>query len=86
LLVIIYTIAAIFSLGAILLHYVDALWMEGAVFVALLATVAVTLFRLGYVVTMWNSHSIVWLRQRVFAPEGLTPGPSPSSGEGSRRD
>jgi UDP-GlcNAc:undecaprenyl-phosphate GlcNAc-1-phosphate transferase len=70
LLVIVYTIAAIFSLGAILLHYVDALWMEGAVFIALLATVAVTLFRLGYVVTMWNSQSIVWLRQRVFAPEG----------------
>ena len=69
LLVIIYVIAGVFSLGAILLHYVDALWMEGAVFATLLATVGVTLFRLGYVVTMWNSHSIVWLRQRVFAPE-----------------
>jgi hypothetical protein len=52
------------------MHYVDALWMEGAVFVALLATVGITLFRLGYIVTLWNSHSIVWLRQRVFAPEG----------------
>jgi UDP-GlcNAc:undecaprenyl-phosphate GlcNAc-1-phosphate transferase len=70
LLVIIYGIAAVFSLGAILMHYVDALWMEGAVFLALMATVGVTLFRLGYIVTLWNSHSIVWLRQRVFAPEG----------------
>jgi UDP-GlcNAc:undecaprenyl-phosphate GlcNAc-1-phosphate transferase len=70
LLAIIYAIAAVFSLGAILLHYVDALWMEGAVFATLIATVGVTLFRLGYIVTLWNSHSIVWLRQRVFAPEG----------------
>jgi hypothetical protein len=44
--------------------------MEGAVFLALMATVGVTLFRLGYIVTLWNSNSIVWLRQRVFAPEG----------------
>jgi hypothetical protein len=29
----------------------------------------VTLLRLGYVVTLWNSHGVVWLRQRVFAPE-----------------
>ena len=70
LLAIIYTIAALFSVGAILLHYVDAFWMEGTVFAALIALVALTLFRLGYVVTLWNSHSIVWLRQRVFAPEG----------------
>jgi hypothetical protein len=70
LLAIIYTIAALFALGAILLHYVDALWMEGAVFASLLALVGLTLFRLGYVVTLWNSHSIVWLRQRVFAPVG----------------
>jgi UDP-GlcNAc:undecaprenyl-phosphate GlcNAc-1-phosphate transferase len=70
LLAIIYSIAALFALGAILLHYVDAFWMEGAVFVSLLALVGLTLFRLGYVVTLWNSHSIVWLRQRVFAPEG----------------
>jgi UDP-GlcNAc:undecaprenyl-phosphate GlcNAc-1-phosphate transferase len=70
LLVITWGIAAVFSVGAILLHYVDAFWMEGAVFAALIATVGVTLFRLGYIVTLWNSHSVVWLRQRVFAPDG----------------
>ena len=32
-------------------------------------TVTLTLLKLGYVVTLWNSHSIVWLRQRVFAPQ-----------------
>jgi UDP-GlcNAc:undecaprenyl-phosphate GlcNAc-1-phosphate transferase len=85
LLVIIYGIAAVFSLGAILLHYVDAVWMEGAVFAALLATVGITLFRLGYIVTLWNSHSVVWLRQRVFAPD-LTAGSSPSGGEPGRRE
>jgi hypothetical protein len=39
------------------------------VFVAMLSTVAVTLLRLGYIVTIWNSHSIVWIRQRLVAVE-----------------
>jgi hypothetical protein len=34
-----------------------------------LAIIGVVVLRLGYVLTLWNSHSIVWLRQRVFAPE-----------------
>ena len=37
--------------------------------VALVALVGGILLKLGYVVTLWNSQSIVWLRQRVFAPE-----------------
>jgi len=69
LLVITYALAAIFSGGAILLHYLDSNVLEAAVFVAMIATVALILHRLGYIVTLWNSHSIVWLRQRVFAPE-----------------
>lgn len=68
LLVVIYSLAALFSLGAILLHYVDSVWVEGAVFISLLAAVATMLLRLGYVVTIWNSASIVWLRQRFVAP------------------
>lgn len=68
LLAIIYTLAAIFSTGAIMLHYIDSTWVEAAVFLTLIATVATILLRLGYVVTMWNSHSVVWLRQRIFAP------------------
>jgi len=68
-LVIIYGLAAIFSTGAILLHYLGNTMLEAAVFVGLIGTVTLTLLKLGYVVTLWNSHSIVWLRQRVFAPE-----------------
>jgi UDP-GlcNAc:undecaprenyl-phosphate GlcNAc-1-phosphate transferase len=67
-LVIIYGLAMIFSTGAILLHYVGNTMIEVVVLVGLVGTVALTLFRLGYVVTLWNSHGIVWLRQRVFAP------------------
>ncbi len=67
-LAVIYALAALFSGGAILLHYVDSIWVEGAVFIALIIAVATTLLRLGYVVTIWNSHSVVWLRQRIFSP------------------
>lgn len=69
LLVIIYALAALFSLGAIALHYVDSAWMEAFVVAALIATVSAVLLRLGYVLTLWNSHGIVWMRQRVFSPE-----------------
>jgi len=68
LLVIIYALAAVFSTGAIVVHYIDNTPLQGAVFVATVAVVAATLMRLGYVVTLWNSHSIVWLRQHVFQP------------------
>ena len=66
--VVIYGIAALFSLGAILIHWVDHTWMEAAVLVAVVAIVGAIMLRLGYVITMWNSQSVVWLRQRVFAP------------------
>jgi UDP-GlcNAc:undecaprenyl-phosphate GlcNAc-1-phosphate transferase len=69
LLFIIYGICAIFSLGAILIHWVDETWMEAAVLAAIIGVISLVLLRLGYIVTMWNSRSIVWLRQRVFAPE-----------------
>lgn len=78
LLAIIYSFAAMFSLGAILLHYVDSTYLEAAVFVGLVALVGGILFKLGYLVTVWNSQSIVWLRQRVFAPE-------PQSAPGDRQ-
>jgi UDP-GlcNAc:undecaprenyl-phosphate GlcNAc-1-phosphate transferase len=68
-LVVVYGLSALFSVGAILLHYIDETWMELAVMAALVITVATTLLKLGYIVTLWNSRSIVWLRQRVFAPE-----------------
>jgi len=73
-LVIIYGLGAMFSTGAILLHYIGNTLLEGVVFAVLIGIVTLTLLKLGYVVTIWNSHSIVWLRQRVFAPE-QTPAP-----------
>jgi len=68
-LVVIYGLAAIFSTGAILLHYLANTLIEGIVFATVIATVSLVLLKLGYVVTIWNSRSIVWLRQRVFAPD-----------------
>jgi UDP-GlcNAc:undecaprenyl-phosphate GlcNAc-1-phosphate transferase len=68
LLVITWGLATLFSGAAILLHYVHNFWVEGLVFAALIATVTLTLLRLGYLLTLWNSHSVVWVRQRVFAP------------------
>ena len=71
-LVVIWGIAALFALGAILIHWVDQTWMEMAVLLAVMAIVGAVVLRLGYVVTLWNSHSVVWLRQRVFAPTSST--------------
>jgi UDP-GlcNAc:undecaprenyl-phosphate GlcNAc-1-phosphate transferase len=68
-LVVIYGIAALFSVGAILIHWVDETWMEAAVLLAVVAIIGGVMLRLGYLITLWNSHTIVWLRQRVFAPE-----------------
>ncbi|MEX2246425.1 MAG: MraY family glycosyltransferase [Dehalococcoidia bacterium] len=69
LLVVIYGLAVLFSAAAILLHYVETFWIEAMVFAALIVAVGGTLLRLGYVLTLWNSSSVVWLRQRVFAPD-----------------
>ena len=74
LLVVLWGIAGLFALGAILIHWVDETWMEMAVLASVLAIVSAVMLRLGYVVTLWNSHTIVWLRQRVFAPEEGTGG------------
>ncbi len=67
-LVVIYGLAALFSVGAILLHYFDETWMEASVLAALAVIIGITLLKLGYILTLWNSRSIVWLRQRFFAP------------------
>ena len=60
--------AVLFSLGAILLHYITSPYVEAAVLVALVATVSGVLLKLGYVVTIWNSRSVVWIRQHIVAP------------------
>jgi UDP-GlcNAc:undecaprenyl-phosphate GlcNAc-1-phosphate transferase len=68
-LVVIWGIAALFSVGSILIHWVDETWMEATVLAAVLAIVSAVVLRLGYLITIWNSRSVVWLRQRVFAPQ-----------------
>jgi UDP-GlcNAc:undecaprenyl-phosphate GlcNAc-1-phosphate transferase len=74
LLVIIYGFAAVLSLGAITLHYVSSTLVEAAVLVGLVVAIGGTLLKLGYIVTIWNSHSVVWLRQRLIAVEGRRAG------------
>jgi len=71
-LVVVYSLAALFSVSAIVIHYISNTWFQSAVFLALVVLVSGTLLRLGYIVTLWNSRSIVWLRQRVFAPESAS--------------
>jgi UDP-GlcNAc:undecaprenyl-phosphate GlcNAc-1-phosphate transferase len=65
LVLVIYSVAALFAAGAISLHYVHVFPLEVAVLVGTLLLVMVILTRLGYVLTLWNSASIVWLRRRL---------------------
>lgn len=68
-LVVTYSLAVTFSVGAIVIHYAGSTWIQAGIFAGLVTIVALGLLRLGYIVTLWNSRSVVWLRQRVFAPE-----------------
>jgi hypothetical protein len=75
-LVVLYGISVFLSGAAILLHYVDHLAVEAAVFVALVALVGLILAKLGYLVSLWNSYSLVWLRRRLAPnawPASVTP-------------
>lgn len=68
-LAVLYGLTALFSAGAILLHYVDNFLAEMAVFGALIFLVGGILTRLGYAVSLWNSHRLLWLRRRLVAVE-----------------
>jgi UDP-GlcNAc:undecaprenyl-phosphate/decaprenyl-phosphate GlcNAc-1-phosphate transferase len=76
LLVIIFGFAAMFSTAALLLHYIDTVWMELLVLATLVTSITAMLLRLGYIVTIWNSHSVVWLRQRISPPSAPPDGAS----------
>ena len=76
LLLVIYGLSALFAGGALLLHYVHIFPLEVAVLVGLAAIVSTLLMRLGYVLLLWNSASVVWIRQRVRGLEE-----SPAHGE-----
>jgi len=65
LLMVIYTVSALFAGAAMLLHYVHVFALEGAVLLGTLLLIAAILARLGYVLSLWNSASIVWLRRRL---------------------
>jgi UDP-GlcNAc:undecaprenyl-phosphate GlcNAc-1-phosphate transferase len=65
LLVVVYGISVALSGAAILLHHVDIFALELVVLVGFACLVAVLLARLGYLLTIWNSQMVVWLRQRV---------------------
>jgi UDP-GlcNAc:undecaprenyl-phosphate GlcNAc-1-phosphate transferase len=64
-LAVLYGLSVLFSGAAILLHYVDYFPMELATLGALLALVAAILTKLGYAVSLWNSHGVVWLRSKT---------------------
>ena len=71
LLVVIYGVSSAFAGGALLLHHVRVFPMELAVLGGMIAVVVVLLTRLGYVLSLWNSASVVWLRERLRPPEPL---------------
>ncbi|MGD0765403.1 MAG: hypothetical protein ABR978_03785, partial [Dehalococcoidia bacterium] len=77
LLMVVYGVSLLLSGAAILLHGVDVLWVHVAVLVGFAVVVVILLTKLGYVVTLWNSQGIVWLRRRlmfVVSPRPLNPG------------
>ena len=77
---VVYTISMALSGAAILIHHVDIFALELAVLLAFAGFVAVLLAKLGYLVTLWNSHGIVWLRRRLTflpPPKPLDPGSNP---------
>lgn len=65
LLLVVYTVSALFAAGAILLHYVHVFALELAVLGGTLLLIGVILTKLGYVLSLWNSASVVWLRRRL---------------------
>jgi UDP-GlcNAc:undecaprenyl-phosphate GlcNAc-1-phosphate transferase len=69
LLVVIYGVSFAFAGGALLLHHVRVFPLELGVLVGMIAIVVVLLTRLGYLLSLWNSASLVWLRQRLRPPD-----------------
>ena len=65
LLVVIYTVSALFAGAAMLLHYVHVFALEAAVLAGTVIVIGVILTKLGYVLSLWNSASILWLRRRL---------------------
>ena len=85
-LAVLYGLSVLFSGAAILLHYVDYFPLELALLGALVVLVGAILTKLGYAVSLWNSHGVVWLRRKApfLEPSALEVTPSPpSDGDGA---
>ena len=83
LLVVVYTISMTLSGAAILIHNVETFALQVVVLLGFAGFVGILLARLGYLITLWNSRGIVWLRQRVAfmpPPKPLDPGSGPRDG------
>ena len=71
LLIVIYGISMLFSGAAIVMHGLEIFVVELGILLGFAAVLTLVLAKLGYLVTLWNSHSIVWLRRRLtFQSEG----------------
>ena len=71
LLIVVYAISLLFSVGAIAMHGIEIFAVEASILLGFAAVLTLVLAKLGYLVTLWNSHSIVWLRRRLtLASEG----------------
>ncbi len=80
LLVVIYAMSMLFAGAAIAMHGIDVFAVEAAILIGFAAVLTLVLARLGYLVTLWNSHSVIWLRQRVFT--GPKPADTGDGGDG----
>jgi UDP-GlcNAc:undecaprenyl-phosphate GlcNAc-1-phosphate transferase len=77
----VYVLSGLFSGAAVILHYVDSVVVEAALFLALLALVGVILTTLGYLLSLWNSAAAVRLRHIVGFFSASTPEHSGGSGK-----
>jgi UDP-GlcNAc:undecaprenyl-phosphate GlcNAc-1-phosphate transferase len=60
-----YLLSALFTAAALGTHYVNSLVGEVAIFIGLALLVALVLGRLGYLVSMWRSPRMAFLRKRM---------------------
>jgi UDP-GlcNAc:undecaprenyl-phosphate GlcNAc-1-phosphate transferase len=65
LLLVLYLVAGMFALGALLLHHVHFFGLELAVLIGTVLMVTALLTKLGYLLSLWNSSSLVWVRERL---------------------
>ena len=65
LLVVVYAMSMLFAGAAIAMHGIDIFAVEAAILLGFAAVLTLVLAKLGYLVTLWNSHSVIWLRQRL---------------------